>query len=128
MFSLLSSRRIAAAVAGAALLSMTAACGGAANAEACTEAKNILTDVTTSMSTVGTDPAKFNAATQKTADDLKALAGKTDGDLSTALTGFADVWASIKIDTANPAGLATSIQELSSKSQTFATELNKACS
>ncbi|GGK53027.1 hypothetical protein HS048_30735 [Planomonospora sp. ID91781] len=128
MFSLLSSRRIAVTLAGAALISMTAACGGAANAEACTEAQSILTNATTSMSTAGTDPAKFNEATQKVADDFKALAAKTDGDLATAITGFADVWANIKIDTANPAGLATSIQDLTSKSQAFSTELAKACS
>ncbi|GGL30648.1 hypothetical protein [Planomonospora parontospora] len=128
MFSLLSSRRIAVAAAGAALLSMTAACGGAANAEVCTEAQSLLSSSTTTLTSAGADPAKFNAATKKVADDFKALAAKTDGDLATAINGYASIWENIKVDAGNPAGLATALQDAGAKSQAFGNELTKACS
>ncbi|WP_449060937.1 hypothetical protein [Planomonospora algeriensis] len=128
MFSLLSSRRIAVTLAGAALVSMTAACGGAANAEVCSEATSLLNSSTTTLTSAGADPAKFNAATKKVADDFKALAAKTDGDLATAINGYASIWDSIKVDAGNPAGLATALQDVSAKSQAFGNELIKACS
>lgn len=127
MLSVLSSRRIAVTVAGAALISMTAACGGSANAALCTEATKLMTDYTTSMASVGTDFGKYNEVNQKLSADFKALAGKADGELATALDGFATTWAAFKIDEKDPAASAAAIQEISKKSQEATLKFGSAC-
>ncbi|MBB4920102.1 hypothetical protein ACFY19_34875 [Streptosporangium saharense] len=129
MFSVLSSRRIAATVAGAALLSFTAACGGSGNAEFCAQAPwtKAFTDYSTTTASAGTDLNKFNDASQKLSADLKELAGKTDGDLASALNDFSATWANFKLDPKDPAGAATTAQEMTKQLQEATTKLAKAC-
>ncbi|MER7133173.1 hypothetical protein [Streptosporangium saharense] len=130
MFSVLSSRRIAATVAGAALLSFTAACGGSGNAEFCAQAPwtKAFTDYSTSITGAGTDLSKFNDASQKLSADLKELAGKTDGDLASALNDLSATWAKFKIDPKDPAGAATAAQDMAKQAQEATVKLGKACS
>ncbi|MEU7983482.1 hypothetical protein AB0B56_01295 [Streptosporangium canum] len=127
MLSALSSRRIAVTVAGAALISMTAACGGSANAEACASATKLMTDYSTSVASVGADFGKYNEVNQKLSDDFKALAGKADGELASALNGFATTWAAFKIDEKDPGASAAAIQEIGKKSQEAALKFGSAC-
>ncbi len=128
MFSVLSSRRIAATVAGAVLLSLTAACGGSGNAALCTDAQKLFTDYASSASASAGDLNKFNEANQKFSADLKALAGKADGDLASALNDFSTTWGNFKIDPKDPAGAASAAQDMAKKSQEATVKLGKACS
>ncbi|GAA3131744.1 hypothetical protein [Streptosporangium carneum] len=130
MFSVLSSRRIAATVAGAALLSFTAACGGSGNAAFCADAPwtKAFTDYTTSVSSAGLDIKKMNDASQKLSADLKELAGKTDGDLASAINDLATAWEKLKIDPKDPAGAAAATQDMTKNLQEGTAKLAKACS
>ncbi|MEV4092244.1 hypothetical protein [Streptosporangium saharense] len=128
MFSVLSSRRIAATVAGAALLSFTAACGGSSNAAACTDAQKLFTDYTSATTASAGDLNKFNEANQKFSADLKALADKSDGDLASALNDFSTTWGNIKIDAKDPAGSTSALQDMAKKAQEAAVKLGNACS
>ncbi|MER7207615.1 MULTISPECIES: hypothetical protein [Streptosporangium] len=130
MFSVLSSRRIAATVAGAALLSFTAACGGSGNAEFCAQAPwtKAFTDYTTATASAGTDFSKFNDASQKLSADLKELAGKTDGDLASALNDLAKTWGDFKIDPKDLAGAGATVQNMAKSAQEATVKLGKACS
>ncbi|MEV7008078.1 hypothetical protein [Streptosporangium sp. NPDC051022] len=129
MFSVLSSRRIAATVAGVALLSLTAACGGSGNASFCADAPwtKAFSDYSTSMASAGVDLNKFNDASQKLSTDLKDLAGKTDGDLAAALNDLSATFGKFKIDPKDPAGAATAAQDMAKQAQEATTKLAKAC-
>ncbi|MET8052989.1 MULTISPECIES: hypothetical protein [unclassified Streptosporangium] len=131
MFRAFSSRRIAVAAAGAALISMTAACGGSSGNDAiCTEAAwtKIFTDYSTSATASAGDLSKFNDATAKLAADLKALAGTADGDVATALTDLSTSFGAIKIDPNDPAASASTLGTLGTKIQEATTKLAAACS
>lgn len=130
MFHALFSRRLAVAVAGAALLSMTAACGASAGDAACTEAAwtKIFSDYTAATTSSAGDFGKFNDATDKLAADLKTLADTTEGDLSTALTDLSTTFGSVKIDENDPAAAATAVSELGTKVQKATAALSAACS
>ncbi|MEU4829527.1 hypothetical protein [Streptosporangium sp. NPDC023615] len=130
MFRALSSRRIAVAVAGAALVSLTAACGSSANDEVCNGAawSKPFTDFNTTLTGAAGDTAKINAATTKLGTDLKALAAGADGDVATALNDMAASFAAVKIDEKDPAATAAATGPLVSKIQEASTKLNAACS
>ncbi|GAA3007842.1 hypothetical protein [Streptosporangium longisporum] len=130
MFRALSSRRIAVAVAGAALISMTAACGGSANDEVCKNAawSKSFTDFNTSVAGAAGDAGKINAATAKLGGDLKALAAKADGDVATALTDLGASFEAVKIDANDPAAAASAMEPLVSKIQEAGTKFAAACS
>ncbi|MEV4186757.1 hypothetical protein AB0J28_35570 [Streptosporangium canum] len=127
MLSVLSSRRIAATVAGAALISMTAACGGSANAEACASATKLMTDYSSATAANLADLEKYKAANQKLSDDLKALAGTTDGDLATALNDLSTSMGSLKIDEKDPAAFAAAVPEFTKKLTEAGTKLQTTC-
>lgn len=127
MFSVFSSRRIAVTVAGAALITMTAACGGSGNTALCTEAQTLNSSFASSMASAATDPEKFNTAIQKHSEDLKALAGKADGDLASALNDMSALFGAIKIDANDPAAMAASLQDLGKKSTEMGTKFGAAC-
>ncbi|HUR04526.1 MAG TPA: hypothetical protein VM347_18420, partial [Nonomuraea sp.] len=99
-------RRIAIAVAALSLAGLTTACGAIGNAVDCNtaakEVNKITQEFTTSMGTAATDPKALNKATQETADKLKTLASKYDGDLAGALNDLGSVFEGIKIDAKNP--------------------------
>lgn len=130
MLSVLSSRRVAATVAGAALLSLSAACGGSGNAAICSEApwSKAFTDYTTSATATAGDLNKFNEANAKLAADLKELAGKADGDLAAALNDLSATWASLKVDPKDPAASSAALGSLGTKTQEAVGKLAKACS
>lgn len=128
MFPLLSSRRIAATVAGAALLSLTAACGGSGDAAVCTDAQKLFADYTASAPRISGDLGKFNEATQKFSADLKTLAGKADGELAGALNDLSTTFGGFKIDPNDPAAASAAVQELSKKTIEAGTRLGNACS
>ncbi|GGS79073.1 hypothetical protein GCM10010156_42310 [Planobispora rosea] len=130
MFRLISSRRIAVTVAGAALLSLTAACGAGANSSICSEAPwtKLTQEYTTAVTGAGGDLNKYNEANQKFASDLKKLAGEAEGDLATALNNFATAIGNVKIDANDPTSATAAVQELGTKTQELQSELVKACS
>ncbi|MFI6506981.1 hypothetical protein ACIBCT_05195 [Streptosporangium sp. NPDC050855] len=130
MFRALSSRRIAVAVAGAALFTMTAACGSAANDEVCTGTAltKSFNDFTTAATGSAGDPAKFNAATAKLGTDLKAQAANADGDVAAALNDMATSFEAVKIDANDPAAAAAAMGPLTSKMQEASSKLAAACS
>ncbi|MEV4376864.1 hypothetical protein ACFQVD_42685 [Streptosporangium amethystogenes subsp. fukuiense] len=131
MFRALSSRRIAVAAAGAALISMTAACGGSSTNDAiCAEAawSKIFTDYSTAATAGAGDLGKFNDATAKLAADLKALADTADGDLAAALTDLSTSFGSFKIDPNDPAAAATAAGTFGTKIQEASNKLVAACS
>ncbi|WP_440098300.1 hypothetical protein [Streptosporangium sp. H16] len=130
MFRALSSRRIAIAAAGIALISMTAACGGSsANSAVCAEAawSKPFADFTTAATSSAGDLTKYNDATAKLAADLKALAGTADGEVATALNDLAASFESVKIDPNDPAAAATAAGSLATKTQEASTKLAAAC-
>lgn len=127
MLSVLSSRRIAVTVAGAALISMTAACGGSANAEACASATKLMTDYSSATAANLTDLEKYKAANQKLSEDLKALAGTTDGDLASALNDFSTGIASLEIDEKDPAAFAAAVPEFTKKLTEAGAKLQTTC-
>ncbi|MER5320394.1 hypothetical protein [Streptosporangium roseum] len=127
MLSVLSSRRIAVTVAGAALISMTAACGGSANAEACASATKLITDYSSSAAANATDLEKYQAANQKFSEDLKALAGTTDGDLAAALNDLSTSMGGLKIDEKDPAAFAAALPEFTKKLTEAGTKLQTTC-
>ncbi|WP_433364613.1 hypothetical protein [Streptosporangium sp. CA-115845] len=131
MFRALSFRRIAVAAAGAALISMTAACGGSSTNDAiCTEAawSKSFADYTTAATASAGDLGKFNEAIAKLAADLKALADTADGDLATALTDLSTSFGSFKIDPSDPTAAAAAASTFGSKIQEATTKLAAACS
>ncbi|MGW4420993.1 hypothetical protein [Streptosporangium sp. NPDC004631] len=128
MFSALSSRRTAATVAGAVLLSLTAACGGSGNTAACAEVGQLVTGYAGNVAAIGTDIAKFNEANQKFSADLKALAGKAEGDLATALNDFSTSWGKLKIDASDPAAIGAAVGDMTKKSQDLQTAISTSCS
>ncbi|GAA3441518.1 hypothetical protein [Planomonospora venezuelensis] len=128
MFRVLSPRRIAVAVAGAALVSMSAACGAGANTALCADAQKLFTDYSSTAAGAAGDLNKFNEANQKLSADLKALADKADGELASALNDFSATWGALKIDPNNPAAATTALQDLGTKAQQATTKLASACS
>ncbi|MFI6796531.1 hypothetical protein [Streptosporangium canum] len=127
MLSVLSSRRIAVTVAGAALISMTAACGGSANAETCASATKLMTDYSSATAANLTDLEKYKAANQKLSEDLKALAGTADGDLATALNDLSTSMGSLKIDEKDPAAFAAAVPEFTKKLTEAGAKLQTTC-
>lgn len=131
MFRALSSRRLAVAAVGVALISMTAACGASStNSAVCTEAawSKPFADFTTAATASAGDLTKYNDAIAKLAADLKALAGTADGDVATALTDLATSFESARIDASDPAAAATALGSLATKTQEATTKLAEACS
>ncbi|GAA4234944.1 hypothetical protein FHR32_000981 [Streptosporangium album] len=128
MLTALTSRRIAVAAAGVALLSMTAACGGSGNAALCTEAQQLITSYTSSMASNVGDLEKFNQSNQKLGDDLKALAAKSDGDAASAMNDVAASMSGLKIDAKDPAAAAAALPEFSKKLTEAGVKLQTACS
>ncbi|GIH77889.1 hypothetical protein [Planobispora longispora] len=128
MFRLLSPRRIAVAVAGAALISTTAACGAGANASLCADAQKLFTDYSSSAPAASADLAKLNELNAKFAADLKALAGKADGDLASALGDLAKTWDGLQIDPSNPSAAISAAQELTTNLTQAAAKIEGACS
>ncbi|MFG1686933.1 hypothetical protein ACGFNP_42685 [Nonomuraea sp. NPDC049269] len=120
-------RRIAIAVATLSLAGLTTACGAIGNAvncnEAATEVNKITQEFTTSMGTAAADPKALNKATQETADKLKTLAGKYDGDLAGALNDLGAVFEGIKIDAKNP----TSATDAMAKIPAATAKIQSAC-
>ncbi|MFD8555974.1 hypothetical protein ACWDOR_28425 [Streptosporangium canum] len=127
MLSVLSSRRIAVTVAGAALISMTAACGGSANAETCASATKLMTDYGSATAANLADLEKYKAANQKLSEDLKALAGTADGDLATALNDLSTSMGSLKIDEKDPAAFAAAVPEFTKKLTEAGAKLQTTC-
>ncbi|MBG0832545.1 hypothetical protein HS041_33115 [Planomonospora sp. ID67723] len=130
MFRVLSPRRIAVAVAGTALVSLTAACSGGANSALCSEAPwtKITQEYSTAAAASAGDLNKFNEANQKFAADLKNLAGQAEGELATALNNFATSIGNLKIDASDPASATAAVQDLGKKTQELQTQLVAACS
>jgi len=130
MFRLLSSRRIAVAAAGAALLSMTVACGASAGNPVCADAAwtKVFSDYTAATTASAGDLDKFNDATAKLAADLKALAATADGEVAAALTDLSTAFGAAKIDANDPAAGAAATGELGAKVQEATTKLAAACS
>ncbi|MGC5015378.1 hypothetical protein ACLQ2R_31860 [Streptosporangium sp. DT93] len=130
MFRALSSRRIAVAAAGVALVSMTAACGGSANDEVCTGAAwtQSFTDFTTAMTGAAGDAGKINAAAAKLGADLKAVGAKADGDVAAALNDLGASFEAVKIDANDPAAAAAAMGPVTAKIQEAGTKLSAACS
>ncbi|MEU9830911.1 hypothetical protein AB0D67_05145 [Streptosporangium sp. NPDC048047] len=128
MFSLLPSRRIAATVAGAVLLSLSAACGAGADAAMCADALKLMNDYKTDVAGVGVDMEKLNAVNEKFASDMKAMAAKADGDLASGLNDLAASFGSLKVDPNNPGAAAGAMQGLSGKIVSAGTKMNAACS
>jgi hypothetical protein len=140
-------------IAGAsALLLLTAACGGSDNtgtgtsttvadgggdtggsgggdkAAICADATKAFTQYGTDAGASAGDLGAFNQATSKLAATLKQLAGTADGDLKTTLSGMADSWSGVKIDTSDPAGSAAKVLEFAKKATEASTKLATACS
>ncbi|WP_433242950.1 hypothetical protein ACQPYK_38990 [Streptosporangium sp. CA-135522] len=127
MLSALSSRRIAVAIAGTALISMTTACGSS-DTESCAAAAKLITDYSSSAAANIGDLDKYNAANQKFGEDLKALAAKSSGDLAGALNDFATSIGNFKIDTKDPSALAAAVPEFSKKVTEAGVKIQTACS
>ncbi|GAA4912222.1 uncharacterized protein involved in exopolysaccharide biosynthesis [Nonomuraea thailandensis] len=95
-------RRLAVAAATLTLAALTTACGAIGQAVDCTQAtqeiNKITTEYSSSLSSAATDPKAIEKASQETADKLKTLASKYDGDLASAVNDMAAVFESIKVD------------------------------
>ncbi|MFJ2031655.1 hypothetical protein [Streptosporangium sp. NPDC087985] len=122
------SRRIAVAVAGVALLSTTAACGGSSSTALCAEASQLMRGYASSMVANISAPEKFNEENQKFAKDLKALAAKADGDLASALNGLASTFETFDLDANDPAAAAAAATDLGEKITDATTKFGTACS
>ncbi|MFC4529897.1 hypothetical protein [Sphaerisporangium dianthi] len=108
-------------------MALSSACGAGGNAAVCEEATKAFTDYSSKAAASAGSMETFNSATAELAAELKGLAGKTDGDLKTALTGMADSWAGFKIDTSDPA-VATKMSEFTTKATEATQQLAAACS
>ncbi|GAA0367061.1 hypothetical protein GCM10009530_16170 [Microbispora corallina] len=113
--------------AASALLTLTAACGGSAQASVCQEATQAFTDYSTKAGASAGNIDGINTATKDLAAKLKDLSGKADGDLKTALVGMADSWASFKIDVSDP-GAAAKLSQFATKATQATQDLAAACS
>ncbi|GAA2848680.1 hypothetical protein [Nonomuraea rubra] len=95
-------RRLAVAAATLTLAALTTSCGAIGQAVDCTQVSQEITKITneysSSLSSAATDPKAIEKASQETADKLKTLAGKYDGDLAGAVNDMATVFESIKVD------------------------------
>jgi hypothetical protein len=115
--------------AAAALIALTAACGGgSANAAVCTDATKLINDYSTQVAAAAGDLEGINKATADLSTKFKELAGKADGDLSSALSDLSDVWAGFKIDASNPTAAAAQVPEMAKKAQEATVKLGTACS
>ncbi|UBU11670.1 hypothetical protein [Nonomuraea gerenzanensis] len=95
-------RRLAVAAATLTIAAFTTACGAIGQAVDCTQVSQEITKITTeyssSLSSAATDPAAIDKASQETADKLKSLASKYDGDLASAVNDMAALFEGIKSD------------------------------
>ncbi|WP_043630318.1 hypothetical protein [Nonomuraea candida] len=95
-------RRLAVAAATLILAGFTTACGAVGQAVDCVsftqELNKITNEFSSSMGTAATDVKAIDKASQETADKLKALAGKHEGELASALTDMASLFEGIKAD------------------------------
>ncbi|MGW3348136.1 hypothetical protein ACWDA3_33010 [Nonomuraea rubra] len=95
-------RRLAVAAATLTLAALTTSCGAIGQAVDCTQVSQEITKITneysSSLSSAATDPKAIEKASQETADKLKTLASKYDGDLAGAVNDMATVFESIKVD------------------------------
>ncbi|MEU6740794.1 hypothetical protein [Streptosporangium sandarakinum] len=128
MVSVLTSRRVAATVAGAVLLSLSAACGGSADAAMCADAKKVMTGFQTDFAGAGLDMKKMTAVAEKYAANSKAMAAKADGDLASALNDLSASFGALKLDADNPEASAAATQEFSKKVMEAGVKLTTACS
>ncbi|MFB4267311.1 hypothetical protein [Nonomuraea sp. GTA35] len=107
-------RRLAVAVATLTLAALTTACGAIGQAVDCTQVSQEITKITneysSSLSSAATDPKAIEKASQETADKLKTLASKYDGDLAGAVNDMATVFSSIKVD--DPSGATEAMGKL----------------
>jgi hypothetical protein len=114
-------RRIALAAATLTLAGLTTACGAIGNAVDCNqvaqEVNKITAEFTSSMTTSATDAKAIEAASHKTAGELKDLAGKYDGDLAGALTDMAAIFDGIKA--ADPTSTADTMAKLPAATAKF---------
>ncbi|MFC7648852.1 hypothetical protein ACFQX6_56780 [Streptosporangium lutulentum] len=109
---------------------MTAACGGSAGSEICTDAAwtKSFTDYSAAAASSAGDLNKFNEATAKLSADLKTLAGTADGEVATALNDLATSLEGLKIDPSDPAAAAAAAGTMTTKLQEATTKLASACS
>ncbi|MEV0996562.1 hypothetical protein [Nonomuraea sp. NPDC050202] len=107
-------RRLAVAAATLTLAALTTACGAIGQAVDCTQVSQEITKITneysSSLSSAATDPKAIEKASQETADKLKTLASKYDGDLAGAVNDMATVFSSIKVD--DPSGATEAMGKL----------------
>ncbi len=120
-------RNTLAVAAASALLTLTAACGGADKTAVCTDATKALTDYSTQVSASAGDLEGVNKANADLAAKLKDISAKADGDLQSALTKMADTWAGFKVDAKDPAASATKLTEIGQKATQAGQELAAAC-
>ncbi|GLW12376.1 hypothetical protein Misp01_75040 [Microtetraspora sp. NBRC 13810] len=153
MFSVLSRRTFGVTLASAALIVMTAACGGTetgatggtaatsatsgtsdaggaaavGGAAACQEATKIITDWSSQVTASAGDPDSYNKSIDDLTGKLNDLAGKAEGDVGSALTELSTTFGGLKIDASDPAALAAKLGELATASQSATTKLGNAC-
>ncbi|GGP99158.1 hypothetical protein [Streptosporangium pseudovulgare] len=128
MVSVLTSRRVAATVAGAVLLSLSAACGGSADAAMCADAKKAMTGFQTDMAGAGLDLKNMTAVAEKHAANLKAMAAKADGDLASALNDLSASLGALKLDADDPEASAAATHDFSKKVMEANAKLTTTCS
>ncbi|GAB2444934.1 hypothetical protein [Streptosporangium sandarakinum] len=128
MVSVLTSRRVAATVAGAVLLSLSAACGGSGDAAMCADAQKVMTGFQTDFAGAGLDTEKMNAVNEKYAANFKAMAAKADGDLASALNDLSAAFGALKLDTGDSKASVTAVQSFTTKISEAGVKLTTACS
>jgi len=147
-------RRTLAALAAAALLTLTAACGGGdSNATAagggdsgagsatsadtkdrsdrdaiCAEAMKAFTDFTGAVSKSASDLDAFNKVTEDLSTKLQQLADRADGELKSTLSALSGTMGTLKIDPNNPLAAADKLSDFSQQAMAQSTKLSQACS
>ena len=119
-------KSLAVSVAVLAMAGLTAC--GSSNTAACADVSAEITKLTSEYSAGAAnmaDAKAFDAANTKMSDGLKALAGKYDGDLASAVGDLADIYASFKID--DPAKMTALLAEIGTKQQAVTEKITKAC-
>ncbi|MFI6323470.1 hypothetical protein ACIBG8_38495 [Nonomuraea sp. NPDC050556] len=119
----INSRRIATTLAAVSLAGLLSACGVGQKVDCVTmsnEVTKISQEFTTALSGAATDPKAIETASADAGAKLKALAGKYDGDLASAINDLANLFDGMK-DPANAATSAGKIPDIQAK-------ITKACS
>ena len=113
--------------ASAAVLVLTAACGGGEKVAVCTDATKAFNDYSTQVAAAAANFDGINQATSDLSAKLKELAGKASGDLASSLTAMADTFAGFKIDASDPTAAASKLTEFTTKAGEAAQQLASAC-